>query len=81
MKVRVCITPLAELADPQGDLLQRRLEAMGFSEVRQAVIGKVVLLDIDSGDDRTVEDRVTRMCKELLASTVSERFTIEVLDD
>lgn len=81
MKVRVVVTLLDEIRDPQGEVLTKRLESMGYSEVRNTRVGKAIMLDMDGGDDRTVEERVGKMAKELLANTSTEKFEVEIVDE
>ena len=67
------------ILDAQGASVKRALEGLGFAEVRDVRVGKVLDLDLDgqSGDDarRRIED----MCARLLVNPVIEDFTVEVV--
>ena len=58
-----------------GDALAR----MGFSEVGEVRIGKVIELELADGLDKAAaEARVREMCEQLLANTVVEKFEVEL---
>lgn len=78
MKVRVLIRTKNDIPDNPGRLLQERLVEMGHSEVRSARIGKLVELDLDIGDEKTIRDRVEKLCREILMNSISEEFLVEI---
>jgi phosphoribosylformylglycinamidine synthase subunit PurS len=81
MKVNVLVSLRDEVPDAEGEAVCRQLQAMGFSEVRDARVGRLIQLEMEGGDERAIEERVTNMCKELLANSVVEKFSHEVLDE
>lgn len=74
-QVRVTIRLKPSLLDSAGRTVKGSLEAMGFSEVADARIGKIIELQVNTLD----EDRLKAMCTKLLANPVTEDFTIEVI--
>ena len=76
MKARVTVMLKAGVLDPQGEAVRHALGAMGFAGVEGVRQGKVIELDLAPG---TTEAHVTDMCEKLLANTVIERFSIEML--
>ncbi|MEL6829088.1 MAG: phosphoribosylformylglycinamidine synthase subunit PurS [Pseudomonadota bacterium] len=64
--------------DPQGKAVSDTLGRMGFSEVTNARIGKVIELDLDGLSEGDAEARVKDMCEQLLANTVIESYRIEL---
>ncbi len=79
MKATVHISLKPGVLDPQGKAVADTLERMGYGEVEGARIGKVIELDIEDGlslDE--AQARVRRMCEQLLANTVIERYRIEL---
>ncbi len=63
--------------DPQGKAIHRALETLGFVGVRDARQGKVIDLELDGADESDARQQVERMCRQLLANTVIEDYTIE----
>ena len=80
MKVRVLVRPKEGILDPQGQAVQRALPALGFDDVGNVHVGRLVELEIERGGDAaTVEAEVTRMCEQLLANPLIESYEVEVL--
>jgi len=79
MKVQVLIKPKEDVLDPAGRVLRQKLSDMGYTEVSAAHVGKLIQLDIEGGDEKTVDERIKRMCEELLVKASIEEFEIKVL--
>tara|TARA_B110000211_G_C13778700_1_gene420883 strand:+ start:138 stop:347 length:210 start_codon:yes stop_codon:yes gene_type:complete len=62
--------------DPQGEAVRHALGAMGFGGVNGVRQGKVIELDLADG---STEADVTSMCDKLLANTVIESYTVEMV--
>jgi len=79
MKAIVHVDLKPGVLDPQGRAVADVLGRMGFSEVTDARIGKVIELDLGDGlDAAAAEARVREMCERLLANTVIERYRVEI---
>jgi phosphoribosylformylglycinamidine synthase len=80
MKVRVLVRLKPGIMDVQGAAVKRALTGLGFSEIADLRIGKVIELELD---DATLDARarVREMCGQLLANPILEDFTIETLTD
>lgn len=76
MKARVHVMLKDGVLDPQGDAVRHALGAMGFDGVEGVRQGKVIDLDLAEGAS---EAEVTEMCEKLLANTVIESYTIEMV--
>ncbi len=76
MKARVTITLKPGVLDPQGKAVHHALGGLGFDGVEDVRVGKVIMLDLADGTD---EDRIAAMCEQLLANTVIENYSIELL--
>jgi phosphoribosylformylglycinamidine synthase len=77
MKARVLVTLKRSVLDPQGQAVGRALGALGFSEVKDVRLGKVIELDLGSDSREQAEPRIRSMCEKLLANLVIEEFRIE----
>lgn len=67
--------------DPQGRAIARSLADLGFDEVKGARQGKTIELDIKETNIARARDRVTEMCEKLLANTVIESYSFEIVED
>jgi phosphoribosylformylglycinamidine synthase len=77
---RVFVTPKAAILDPQGKAVASSLKAMGYDEVADARVGKMIVLNVMAADRRRAHERVTEMCRRLLANEVIEDFELEIAD-
>lgn len=73
--VRVYVTLKPSLLDSAGRTVTDSLQQLGFNEVQDARIGKLIELKLDPFD----EARVREMGERLLANPVIEDFRIEVM--
>jgi phosphoribosylformylglycinamidine synthase len=65
--------------DVQGKAVARALTDLGFENVTQARVGKVIEIDLKGVSDRAEAERqVKQMCEELLANTVIESYRVEI---
>ena len=69
------IRPKAGILDPQGDAVQASLAHLGFA-VTSARVGRLVDVEVAADDEATARSDVERMCAELLANPLIERFEI-----
>jgi phosphoribosylformylglycinamidine synthase len=80
MKVRVLVRLRPGIMDVQGAAVQRALIGLGFGDLRDLRVGKVVDVDVDAPSDTVARARVDEMCKKLLANPVLEDYTIETIE-
>ncbi|MDG1947624.1 MAG: phosphoribosylformylglycinamidine synthase subunit PurS [Amylibacter sp.] len=79
MKVRVNVTLKPGVLDPQGAAVRHSLGALGFVGVNKVRQGKVIELDLNENDPIKAKSQVEKMCDKLLANTVIENYSVEVL--
>ena len=79
MKARVHVMLKNGVLDPQGEAVRHALGSLGFDGVEGVRQGKVIELDLEQSDAASAEAEVARMCEELLANTVIERYEVEIL--
>ena len=78
---RVFVTLKSGVLDPQGQAVGSALHRLGFSEVKDARIGKYIELELDTGTDRaSLDGKLRKMCEGLLANTVIEQFRWELAE-
>jgi len=78
MKAFVFVRLKPDILDAPGRALGQQLVEMGYGEVRASRIGKVIELDLDIGDPKTVHDRLTKMMKEILSNPVIEDCSYQI---
>ena len=79
MKARVHIMLKTGVLDPQGEAVRHALGSMGFDGVEGVRQGKVIELELTETDQDKARTEVTRMCEDLLANTVIERYDVELM--
>ena len=79
MKAIVNIQLKNGVLDPQGKAVHHALDALSFKEVSDVRIGKQIILQVAGEDKEAARVRITEMCEELLANTVIEDYTIELV--
>ncbi len=80
MKVSVLIKPKVGVLDPEGRALQRALEDLGYVQVKDAQIGKLITLELAVEDPERARELVREMCEKLLANPVIEQYEIRETD-
>lgn len=79
MKARVTITLKAGVLDPQGKAIEGALKGLGFDGVEGARQGKIIDLVLSETDAEVARANVAAMCEKLLANTVVENYSIDIL--
>lgn len=80
MRFRVLVRLKRGILDVQGAAVQRSLAGLGFGDVRELRIGKLVEVDIDEATPAAARARVDEMCRRLLANPILEDYTIEEIE-
>ena len=79
MKARVLVRLKPGILDVQGASVQRALQSLGFGEVQELRVGKVLDLDLEGVSGDSARRRVEEMCARLLTNPVIEDYTVEML--
>ncbi|NNJ68046.1 MAG: phosphoribosylformylglycinamidine synthase subunit PurS [Boseongicola sp.] len=79
MKARVHIMLKNGVLDPQGEAIRHALGTLGFDGVEGVRQGKVIEIELAASDAAAAKEDVARMCEALLANTVIESYTVEML--
>ena len=74
-KIEVKAMPKEGILDPQGTAVKNSLQRLGFGEVKDVRVSKLIDLYFDSEQDYSYE-RVKEMCEKLLANEVIEDYEI-----
>jgi len=79
MKAIVNVFLKAGVLDSQGKAVHHALDSLHFNGVQDVRVGKQIVLQLDESDKEKAMADVTKMCEELLANTVIEDYTIELV--
>ena len=79
MKISIIITLKKNVLDPQGLVIQKTLNSMGFSNVEKVRQGKFFEIDVIETDKKKAKVKAEEICKKLLANLVIEDY--KIIDD
>ena len=79
MKARVYVTLKPSVFDPQGRVVADALVTLGYPDVQDVRQGKFIELELAETDTAKAKARLEDMCKKLLANTVIENYSIELV--
>jgi len=67
----VLVRPKEGILDPQGQVVEQALPALGFAGVANVHVGRLIELDVDD------PSQVPAMCERLLVNPLIEDFSIQ----
>jgi phosphoribosylformylglycinamidine synthase len=76
----VTVYPRREILDPQGKAIRDALARVGFEGVEEVRAGKSFEIRLGHDDRERAEAQLREMCQKLLANTVVEDYTVEILN-
>ena len=79
MRARIEIMLKNGVLDPQGKAIEGALLGLGFGGVGSVRQGKVIEIELAETNRDKARSEVERMCETLLANTVIENYSIEVV--
>ena len=77
MRATVLVRPKPGILDPQGQAVESSLRHLGF-EVGEALVGRLVDVELATDDRDTALAELRRMCDELLTNPLIESYEIEL---
>ncbi len=77
-RVEIRVTPREGIVDPEGQTIARALEDLGYRGVSRVGSGRLLKLELQAPSGEDARDQVTRMCEELIANPVIERYEIRL---
>ena len=77
MKAIINIGLKKGVLDSQGKATHHTLDTLGFADaVADVRVGKQIIMQLNSSDEASAKEEVTKMCEQLLANTVIEDYEI-----
>ncbi len=78
MKAIVTIMLKNGVLDPQGKAIGHALNNLGFAQVGEVRMGKIIELELAETDAAKARTKAEEMARKLLANTVIESFKVEI---
>ena len=78
MKATIFVTLKNGIHDPQGRAIHQSLTTLGFQNVEDVRMGKLLEIDLKEIDLEKAESTVKSMCEKLLSNPVIEDFRYEL---
>lgn len=69
------------ILDPQGKAVEHSLKSLGFDSIEDTRIGKYIELKINTSTKEEAEKITEDACRKLLANTVMEDYSFEVINN
>ena len=79
MKALVHVTLKPGVLDPQGKAIEHALTALGIDGVEEVRQGKYIEIELSGSDKDAAQVQVEEMCRKLLANTVIENYSVEIV--
>lgn len=79
MKAHIHVTLKNGVLDPQGKAVEHALGSLGFDGVDNVRQGKFIELNLTETDPDKAEAKANDMCEKLLANTVIENYSVEII--
>jgi phosphoribosylformylglycinamidine synthase len=81
MKASVKIRLKSGILDPQGLTVKNALYHLGFENIKNVRIGKLIELEIDDSTNNEAQKMIEKACNKLLANPVIEDYTYTINED
>jgi len=70
-----------DVLDPQGTAIKGALTNLGFNEVNDVRVSKLIEIKMGTKDKAEAGEQVKKMCDLLLVNSVIENYEFEILED
>ena len=76
MKISAIVTLKEEVLDPQGRVIQKTIENMGYVGIKSLRQGKYFEVEIDEKNQTVAKKKFKDICEKLLTNLVIENYKI-----
>lgn len=80
-KIELHITLQGQVLDTQGQALNRAVHDLGYEQVNDIRVGKVIYMTVDETDDNSIKNVVNTLSEKLFANMVIEEYSFKILED
>jgi len=81
IKAEVIVTLRPEVLDVQGQAVRGALEQLDVRDVAEVRVGKFIEVKFKTDDRRKAEAELEKMCEEMLANPVMEKYEYKISQD
>ncbi|GGA98095.1 phosphoribosylformylglycinamidine synthase subunit PurS [Macrococcus brunensis] len=78
--IELYITLQKQVLDTQGQTLTRAVHDLGYNQVNDIRVGKVLYMTVDEATDEAVDNVVRTLSEKLFANTVIEEYSYKVVE-
>jgi phosphoribosylformylglycinamidine synthase len=78
LKAEICITLKKTVVDPQGKTVKHALESIGYRNLEEVRMGKLVVVKLNYQDKKRAAEEIEGMCKKLLANPIIEDYSYKI---
>ena len=78
LQAEIYITLKKTVADPQGLTIKHALHSLGYQEVDEARIGKLIIVRLNLKNKQEAEKKIKQMCQKLLANPIIEEYSYKI---
>jgi phosphoribosylformylglycinamidine synthase subunit PurS len=78
LEAEIYITLKKTVLDPQGLVIKHALDSLGYSDVREVRIGKLIKVSLDSDDKKEAILEAKEICRKLLANPIIEDYKVSI---
>lgn len=80
-KIELHITLQPQVLDTQGQTLTRAVHDLGYKQVNDIRVGKVLYMTVDETSEEAVANVVNTLSEKLFANTVIEEYSYKIVED
>ena len=77
-KAEIYITLKKTVADPQGLTIKHALDSLGYEEVVEVRMGKLVTIKLNLDNKKEAQEKIAQMCQKLLANPIIEEYHFKI---
>jgi len=81
LKAEINITLKRTVADPQGLTIKHALESLGYKDLADVRMGKLVIIKLNFKDKKRAQQQINQMCKKLLANPIIEDYHFKIKEE
>jgi phosphoribosylformylglycinamidine synthase len=78
LKAEITIILKRTVADPQGLTIRHALESLGYKDLADVRMGKLVTIKLNFKDKKRAEREIDQMCKKLLTNPIIEYYHFKI---
>jgi phosphoribosylformylglycinamidine synthase PurS subunit len=78
LEAEIYITLKKTVSDPQGLTIKHALESLGYQNLEEVRVGKLVTIKLSSKDKKKAKQKLDEMCQKLLANPIIEDYHFKI---